>query len=64
MCRCGTRGAGLVGKCGGRWMVGLDDLGCLFQPWQFYDSMNYLSSYINKSVYLWPLPFFFSYFYS
>ena len=24
---------------GGRWTVGLDDIGGLFQPWWFYDSM-------------------------
>ena len=32
MCRCGTKGHGLVGNTGGRWMVGLDDLRGLFQP--------------------------------
>ena len=26
------------GNIGGRWMVGMDDLGGLFQPWQFCDS--------------------------
>ena len=26
-------GHGLVGNTGGGWMVGLDDLGGLFQPW-------------------------------
>jgi len=29
---------GLVGNTGGRWTVGLDDLGGLFQPWSFHDS--------------------------
>ena len=32
MCGCGTKGHGLVGYIGGRWMVELDDLGGLFQP--------------------------------
>ena len=27
-----------MGSIGGRWTVGLDDLICLFKPWQFYDS--------------------------
>ena len=31
--RCCTNGGGLVGNIGGRWTVGLDDLGGLFQPW-------------------------------
>ena len=31
--RCCTEGRGLVGNVGDRWMVGLDDLGNLFQPW-------------------------------
>jgi len=31
--RCGTEGRGLVGNIGGRWAVGLDDHGGLFQPW-------------------------------
>ena len=30
--RC-TEGHGLVGDIGDRWMVGLDDLRGLFQPW-------------------------------
>ena len=30
---CCTMAHGLVGNIGGRWMVGLDDLGGLFQPW-------------------------------
>ena len=30
---CCTEGHGLVGNIGDRWMVGLDDLGGLFQPW-------------------------------
>ena len=30
--RC-TEGHGLVGNTGGSWMVGLDDLGGLFQSW-------------------------------
>jgi len=30
--RCSTQGHSLVGNIGGRCMVGLDDLGCLFQP--------------------------------
>ena len=33
MFRCCTEGHGLVGNIGGRWTVGLDDLGGLFQPW-------------------------------
>jgi len=32
MHRCGTWGRGLVGNIGDRWMVGLDDLGGLFEP--------------------------------
>ena len=28
-----TEGRGLVGNIGDRWMIGLDDLGGLFQPW-------------------------------
>jgi len=32
-CRCCTKRHGLVGNIGGRWTVGLDDLGGLFQPW-------------------------------
>ena len=28
------------GNNGGRWMVGLDDIRGLFQPWWFYDYMN------------------------
>ena len=39
MFRCCTEGYGSVGNIGGRWMVGLEDLGGLFQPWQSYDSM-------------------------
>jgi len=30
--RCFSKGHVLVGKYGGRWTVGLDDLGALFQP--------------------------------
>ncbi len=30
--RCGAGGCGLEGNIGDRWMVGLDDLGDLFQP--------------------------------
>ena len=37
--RC-TEGHGLVGNIGDRWMVGLDSLEGLFQPWWFYDSMK------------------------
>ena len=33
VCRCCTEGHGLVGNIGGRWMIGMDDLGGLFQPW-------------------------------
>ena len=33
MLRCCTEGHGLVGNIGGRWMIGMDDLGGLFQPW-------------------------------
>ena len=32
MCRCGTYRRCLVGNICGGWMVGLDDLGSLFQP--------------------------------
>ena len=28
-----TKGRGLVGNTGGRWMVGLDNTGGFFQPW-------------------------------
>jgi len=38
MLRCCTEGHGLVGSIGDRWMVVLDDLGGLFQPWPFYGS--------------------------
>jgi len=31
--RCCTEGRSLVGNIGNRWMVGLDDLRGLFQPW-------------------------------
>ena len=31
--RCCTEGHGLVGNIGDGWMVGLDDLRGLFQPW-------------------------------
>jgi len=31
--RCCTEGHGLVGNSGGTWVVGLDDLRGLFQPW-------------------------------
>ena len=31
-CRCGIKEHVLVGNIGGRWMVGRDDLRCLFQP--------------------------------
>jgi len=37
--RCCNMGRCSVGNIGSRWMVGLDDLGGLFQPWQFYDSI-------------------------
>ena len=37
--RCCTEGHGLVGNIDDRWMVGLDDIRGLFQPWLFYDSM-------------------------
>ena len=30
--RCGTEGRGLVGTNGGKGLVGLGDLRCLFQP--------------------------------
>jgi len=30
---CCTERHGIVGNTGGRWMIGLDDLGVLFQPW-------------------------------
>ena len=33
MFRCCTKGHGLLGDTGGRWMVGLDVLEGLFQPW-------------------------------
>lgn len=39
--KCGTVGHGLVGKIGGRRMVGLDDLRGLFHSWCLYDSMSY-----------------------
>jgi len=31
--RCCTEGCGLVENTGDRWLVGLDDLGGLFQAW-------------------------------
>jgi len=33
---------GLVRNTGGRWMVGLDELGAISQPWSFYDSWEQL----------------------
>ena len=39
MFRCCTEGHNLVGIIADKWMVGLDDLRGLFQPWRFYDSM-------------------------
>ena len=36
--RC-TEGHGLVGNTGGSWMVGLDDLRGVFQPWGFCDPL-------------------------
>jgi len=38
---CGTEGHGLEGNIGGKWMIGLDDLGVLFQP-QLPHSMRIL----------------------
>jgi len=32
-CRCCAEGRGLVGNIGRRWMIGLDGLEGLFQPW-------------------------------
>ena len=32
-----TEGHGLVGNIGDRWMIGLEDLRGLFQPWWFYE---------------------------
>ena len=34
-----TEGHGLVGNIGDRWMVELDDLRDLFQPWSLCDSL-------------------------
>jgi len=48
--RCGTERHGLVGNISDRWMVGLDDLRSLFQPWWFYDSMVNLFIYTQHSV--------------
>ena len=42
MLRGSTEGHGLVGNIGERQMVGLDDLGGLFQPWWFCDAMIFL----------------------
>jgi len=56
MLRCCTEGHGLVGIIGDRWMVGLDDLRGLFQPWWFYDSMNLKKhSTDNYSVASWRM---------
>lgn len=47
------------GNIGGRWMVGLVDLGGLFQPWCFYDSMILFKSTLivfNLSQGLMTLP--------
>jgi len=41
-----AEGRGLVRTIGDKWMVGLDDLVDLFQPWWFYDSMI-LHIYMN-----------------
>ena len=37
--RCCSEGHGLEGNIGDRRIVGLDDLGDIFQPWWFYDSV-------------------------
>ena len=38
------------GYLGGRWMVELDELGDLFQPWCFYDSVikSWCANILNK----------------
>lgn len=43
---CATKGHGLVGNAGGRWTVGLNDLGdfFFFQLWWFCDSMTQCSN--------------------
>jgi len=33
MLRCSTEGCDLIGDIGDRWMIGLNDLRGLFQPW-------------------------------
>jgi len=38
-CGCGTEGHSLEGNIDGRWMVALDDLRHVFQPWRFYNSI-------------------------
>ena len=49
--RCCTEGHCLVGNSSGRWMVGVDDLGGLFQSWWFHGSTGdlYLSLYLHSA---------------
>ena len=37
-----------LAQCGGRWVVALDDIGGVFQPWWFSDSMNQEQDYANS----------------
>ena len=52
MFSCCTEGHGLVGNIGNMWMVGLDDLGGLFQLWWFYDFMI-LWCTLELSIHCW-----------
>ena len=45
MCRCCTKGYGLVGKYWWWWTVALDDFGGFFQPWWSYDSKWWAHQY-------------------
>ena len=47
--RC-SEGHGLVGDIGGRWMVGLDGLGGLSQPWRAYDCCCLLPRLDHRGV--------------
>ena len=48
--RCCSGGHGLRGNINDRWMIRLDDLGGLFQPWCFCDSkQNPVSPLLSKT---------------
>lgn len=54
--RCCTEGHGLVGAIGDVWMVGLEDLGGLFQLWWYHDSIYQHFShpeFLLQKAYTW-----------